>query len=136
GNPVTLGLGLVYGYVPYMILPFYGFLDRIEQSLLEAGRGLGASPARTFFRVTLPLSRQAILAGIVIVTLPMFGDYYTHDLLAHTTSTNMLGNLLDQNQSELSTGPYAAVYVIVLMILLLVPMAYYLHSTKKELEAR
>jgi ABC-type spermidine/putrescine transport system permease subunit I len=136
GNRFTLVVGLIYGYVPYMILPFYGFLDRIEANLLEAGRDLGASPARTFLRVTLPLSRQAILAGIVIVTLPMFGDYYTHDLLAHTTQTNMLGNLLDQNQSELSTGPYAACYVIILMILLLIPMAYYLHSTKKELEAR
>src|SRR5439155_27277729 len=91
GNPVTLVLGLVYGYVPYMILPFYGFLDRIEQSLLEAGRDLGASPASTFWRVTLPLSKPAIYAGLVIISLPMFGDYYTNNLLSGSPSTNMVG---------------------------------------------
>ena len=134
GYPVTLVLGLVYGYIPYMILPFYGFLDRIQQSLLEAGRDLGASPARTFVRVTLPLSRQAILAGIVIVSLPMFGDYYTHDLLSRTVKTTMVGNLLDRAVNDTGQGPSAAVLVIILMIILLVPMAYYLRSTSNELK--
>ena len=89
GKPITVILALVYGYIPYMILPLYGQLDRINQSLLEAGRDLGASPARTFRRVTLPLSRQAILAGIVIVTLPMFGDYYTNNLLGSTEDVDV-----------------------------------------------
>ena len=86
-------LGLVYGYIPFMILPLYASLDRIQESLLEAGRDLGGSGAQTFWRVTLPLSRPAILAGIVIVTLPMFGDYYTNDLLG-STKTSMFGNLI------------------------------------------
>ena len=136
GNPVTLVLGLVYGYVPYMILPFYGFLDRIEQSLLEAGRDLGASPARTFFRVTLPLSKQAILAGLVIVTLPMFGDYYTHDLLSPSPKTSMVGNMLDNAVTSIGQGPQAAVLVLILMFILLIPMIYYLRSTSRELRAR
>ena len=55
GRPITLILGLVYGYIPYMILPLYGFLDSIGASLLEAGRDLGASPGQTFLRVTLPV---------------------------------------------------------------------------------
>ena len=136
GNPVTLVLGLVYGYVPYMILPFYGFLDRIEQSLLEAGRDLGASPARTFFRVTLPLSKQAILAGLVIVTLPMFGDYYTHDLLSPSPKTSMVGNMLDNAVTSIGQGPQAAVLVLILMLILLIPMIYYLRSTSRELRGR
>ena len=69
GKPITVILGLVYGYIPFMILPLFGSLDRINQSLLEAGRDLGASPSQTFRRVTLPLSKPAILAGLVIVTL-------------------------------------------------------------------
>ena len=81
GKPVTVILGLVYGYIPFMILPLFGSLDRINQSLLEAGRDLGASPFQTFRRVTLPLSKPAILAGLVIVSLPMFGDYFTNNLL-------------------------------------------------------
>jgi len=136
GYPGTVVLGLVYGYIPYMILPFYGFLDRIQHSLLEAGRDLGASPARTFVRVTLPLSRQAILAGLVIVSLPMFGDYYTNNLLSGSPKTQMLGNLLDSARDTTGQGPLAAVLVLVLMIILLVPMGYYLRSTSNELKAR
>ena len=80
-------LGLVYGYIPFMILPIYASLDRIQESLLEPGRDLGASGRQTFWRVTFPLSRPAILAGIVIVSLPMFGDYYTNDLLSNNPRT-------------------------------------------------
>ena len=97
GNPVTVVLGLVYGYVPYMILPLFGFLDRIQTSLLEAGRDLGAGPVSTFWRVTLPLSKPAILAGVVIVALPMFGDYYTNDLLSQSPKTAMIGNLINES---------------------------------------
>ena len=81
GKPSTVVMGLFYGYVPYMILPLYGMLDRISGSTLEAARDLGAGQIRTFVRVTLPLSRQAILAGCIIVALPMFGDYFTQSLL-------------------------------------------------------
>ena len=63
GKGITVVLGLVYGYIPFMILPLFGSLDRIQQNLLEAGRDLGASASQTFRRVTLPLSRPAILAG-------------------------------------------------------------------------
>ena len=82
GRASSVILGLVYGYVPFMILPLYAFLDRIDRSLLEAARDLGASPFQAFRMVTLPLSMPAILAGIVIIALPMFGDYYTPDLLS------------------------------------------------------
>jgi ABC-type spermidine/putrescine transport system permease subunit I len=135
-NPVTLILGLVYGYVPYMILPLYGFLDSIGKDLLEAGRDLGAGSVRTFFRVTLPLSRPAILAGIVIVTLPMFGDYYTHDMLQGQPNTSMIGNILDSAVGQTGHQPQAAVLVLILVAILLLPMAYYLVSTKRSMEAR
>ena len=128
-------LGLVYGYIPFMILPLFGSLDRINQSLLEAGRDLGGSPYETFRRVTLPLSRPAILAGLVIVSLPMFGDYYTNNLLG-TTQTSMFGNLIDNAVTQAGRGPEAGSLVIILMIIVIVPMLYYLHETKRAAAAR
>jgi spermidine/putrescine transport system permease protein len=130
GQGLTVVLGLVYGYIPYMILPLFGSLDRIDRSLLEAARDLGASPARTFLRVTLPLSKQAILAGSIIVTLPMFGDYYTADLLSASPRTTMLGNLVD----HAINSPFvtrAASLVVVMMVLLLLPMLYYMFATAR-----
>jgi ABC-type spermidine/putrescine transport system permease subunit I len=134
GKAITVILGLVYGYIPYMILPIYGQLDRINASLLEAGRDLGASPAQTFWRVTLPLSKQAILAGLVIVTLPMFGDYYTNDLLG-TTKTAMYGNLIDTSVANAGQGPQAGALVIILIVLLMIPMAYYMRTTRRAAQA-
>jgi spermidine/putrescine transport system permease protein len=135
GRSITVILGLVYGYIPYMILPFYGFLDRIEINLLEAGRDLGASPASTFWRVTLPLSKPAIYAGLVIISLPMFGDYYTNNLLSGSPSTNMIGNLIDDSVNSFGQGPEGAVLVLLLMLILIAPMAYYLRSTSRAQEA-
>jgi spermidine/putrescine transport system permease protein len=133
GKPSTVILGLVYGYVPFMILPLYGMLDRIDGATLEAARDLGGSQVRTFFRVTLPLSRQAILAGCVIVALPMFGDYFTQTLLASTRQTAMFGNLIvsSMDSSLVNTG---ASLVIVLIVVLTLPMFYYLRSTNAARE--
>jgi ABC-type spermidine/putrescine transport system permease subunit I len=133
GKPLTVILGLTYGYVPYMILPLFGVLDRIPSSTLEAARDLGAGQVTTFLRVTLPLSGQGILAGIVIVSLPMFGDYFTQTLLAGTRNTAMIGNLIVSSiQSSLvQTG---ASLVLILLVLLILPMLYYLRATSKATE--
>ncbi len=130
GEPVTVILGLVYGYIPFMILPLFGSLDRIDQNLLEAGRDLGAAPAQTFRRVTLPLSKPAILAGLVIVSLPMFGDYFTNNLLG-STKTSMFGNMIDNALGEPGRTPEAASLVLILMVLVIVPMMYYLRETRR-----
>jgi ABC-type spermidine/putrescine transport system permease subunit I len=134
GRPVTVILGLVYGYIPFMILPLFGSLDRIETSMLEAGRDLGASPFHTFRRVTLPLSRPAILAGLVIVSLPMFGDYYTNDLLG-SERTSMYGNLIDNAVGQAGQGPEQGSLTLILMVLVIVPMLYYLRETRRLQEA-
>ena len=133
GKASTVVIGLIYGYVPYMVLPLYAMLDRIDRSTLEASRDLGAGQTQPFLRVTLPLSRQAILAGCIIVTLPMFGDYYTQTLLASTRGTSMFGNLIVSSidSSLVNTG---ASLVVIMMILLLIPMLYYLRSTVRARE--
>jgi len=134
GRPITVVLGLVYGYIPFMILPLFGFLDRIDQHLLEAGRDLGASSYQTFRRVTLPLSKPGILAGLVIVSLPMFGDYFTNNLLG-STSTSMYGNLIDSAVGQAGQGPEAGSLVLILIVLVMIPMLYYLRSTRRQTEA-
>ena len=133
GKPVTVILGLTYGYIPFMILPLFATLDRIPTSMLEASRDLGAGSVQVFRRVTLPMSRQGILAGLVIVALPMFGDYFTTTLLAGTRNTAMIGNLiLTATQSSLvQTG---ASLVLILLALLIVPMLYYLRATQRAQE--
>ena len=107
GQPTTVILALVYGYIPFLILPLFVALDRIDQRQIEAARDLGASPLSAFLRVTLPLSVPGILAGMVLITLPMFGDYYTADLVSASTQTNMIGNQIDEfmrQGSEKVTG--------------------------------
>ena len=133
GKPVTVVLGLVYGYIPFMILPLFAFLDRIPQTVLEAGRDLGASPFQTFRKVTLPLSKPGILAGLVIVSLPMFGDYYTNDLLG-SESTSMYGNLIDNAVGSAGQGPEAGSLVLILIVMVMLPMLYYLRSTRRATE--
>jgi ABC-type spermidine/putrescine transport system permease subunit I len=133
GNPITVILGLTYGYVPYMILPLYASLDRIPVSTLEASRDLGAGQVTSFLRVTLPLSRQAILAGIVIVTLPMFGDYFTTALLASTRDTAMIGSLIVSSVTS-SLVREGASLVLILLVLLIAPMLYYMRSTTRATE--
>jgi ABC-type spermidine/putrescine transport system permease subunit I len=130
GRASTVILGLVYGYVPFLILPLYAALDRIPRDLLEASRDLGASPAQTFRRVTLPLSKVGILAGAVIIALPMFGDYYTPDLLSGSPKTNLVGNQINL----FIHGPQptvGAALTVLLMSMLAVLMAYYLITTAR-----
>jgi putrescine transport system permease protein len=132
GNAYSVILALVYGYIPYFIVPVFAGLDRIDASQIEAARDLGATPLRAFLHVTLPLSRPSILAGSALVVLPMFGDYYTNDLISGSPRTNMLGNeinLFVQGGSEKNLG---ASLVIVLMAILAVGMAYYLVQTARD----
>lgn len=130
GKPYTVILGLAYGYVPYMILPLFGTLDRISSSSLEAARDLGAGQVSTFLRVTLPLSRHGIMAGIVIVTLPMFGDYYTTALLSSTRDTAMIGTLIVSSIGSALVQEGASL-VLLMLVALTLPMLYYLRSTSK-----
>ncbi len=132
GNPYSVIIALVYGYIPYFILPVFAGLDRIDRSQIEAARDLGASPWQAFLRVTLPLSRPSILAGSALVVLPMFGDYYTNDLISASPRTNMLGNQINlfvQGGPEKNLG---ASLVLVLMAILTVGMGYYLYQTARD----
>jgi spermidine/putrescine transport system permease protein len=129
GRAQTLVLGLVYGYIPFLILPLFAALDRIDGRLIEASRDLGIGPIRTFFKVTLPLSRQGMMAAGVITALPMFGDYYTQGLLAPSPKTSMLGNQIEIFLRSGASKQTGAALVLVMSMFLAVLMAYYLWST-------
>ena len=132
GQSYTVILGLVYGYIPYLILVLYAGLDRIDGSLLEAGRDLGLGRVRTFVRVTLPLSRQAILTGLLITVLPMLGDYFTNQLLSGTPGTAMIGNVIDGDLSTQAFQGQGAVLSILLLLILVIPMIYYVVATNRS----
>jgi spermidine/putrescine transport system permease protein len=131
GRPITVILGLVYGYVPFLVLPLFAALDRIDRSVIEASRDLGMGPARTFLRVTLPLSKHGILAAAVITALPMMGDYYTADLLSGSPKTSMIGNQIEFYLFEGSQKNAGASLVVILSVLLVAAMAYYLIQTDR-----
>ena len=131
GMHITVILGLVYGYIPYMILVLYAGLDRIDGSLLEAGRDLGLGRVRTFLRVTLPMSRQAILTGMLITVLPMLGDYYTNQLLSGAAGTTMLGNVINNQLSTPGLQGEGAVFSLLFLLVLMIPMIYYVIRTNR-----
>ena len=131
GRSITVVLGLVYGYIPFFVLPLFAALDRIDRSVMEASRDLGMGPLRTFLRVTLPLSKQGLLAATVITALPMMGDYYTADLLSGSPRTSMIGNQIEFFLFEGSQKNAGASLVVILSIMLMAGMAYYLVQTDR-----
>jgi spermidine/putrescine transport system permease protein len=132
GESVTVVLGLVYGYIPYLIMVLFAGLDRIDPALLEAGRDLGLGRVRTFIHVTLPLSRQPILTGLLITVLPMLGDYYTNQMLSGAASTSMIGNLIQGQLGTPGLEGQGAVLSLMLLIVLLIPMVYYVLATNRQ----
>jgi spermidine/putrescine transport system permease protein len=132
GNPYTVVLALVYGYVPFFIVPLYATLDRIDGRLLDASRDLGVGSVRTFLHVTLPLSRPGLLTAAVVTALPMFGDYYTNTLVSGSPTTTMIGNEIEFYLLGGSRKEVGAALVLLLSALLMALMAYYLISSQRS----
>jgi putrescine transport system permease protein len=131
GQPTTVILALLYGYIPFFILPLFVAIDRIDRRQIDAARDLGASPRSAFLRVTLPLSMPGILAGSVLIALPMFGDYYTADLVSASTQTNMIGNQIDEFMRQGSEKVTGAGLTLLLSTFLIFLMFYYLRTTRR-----
>jgi spermidine/putrescine transport system permease protein len=131
GSPITVILGLVYGYIPFLILPLYAPLERLDWRLVEAARDLGATSRQAFRVVTMPMAKAGVAAAAILIALPMFGDYYTNDLLSRSPKTEMLGNQIDYYINNSSQPQRGAVLVIMLSTLLLVALSWYLRSTSR-----
>jgi spermidine/putrescine transport system permease protein len=114
-----------------MILPLYAFLDRIDPRMIEAARDLGASPAKAIRMVTLPMSMPGILAATAIISLPLFGDYFTPDLLSGSPETSVVGNQISLYLRGGQDQTIGAALVVVLMLLLAIPLIAYLFATDR-----
>ncbi len=115
-NDGAVLLGLVYGYLPFMVLPIYATLERLDPALLEAAGDLGARPLATVFRVIVPLSRPGIVAGSVLVFIPCLGAYLTPDLLGGGR-TVLIGNLVQNQFTTARDWAFGSALSIVLMFL-------------------
>jgi spermidine/putrescine transport system permease protein len=115
-NDGAVLLGLVYGYLPFMVLPIYATLERLDPSLLEAAADLGARPVTAVFRVVLPLSKPGIVAGAVLVFIPCLGAYLTPDLLGGGRSV-LVGNLVQNQFTTARDWPFGAAVSVLLMAL-------------------
>ena len=131
GNPYTVVMGLIYGYVPYMLLPLFAALDRISPSLIEAARDLGASGFDLFRRVILPMSLPGIVAGTLLISLPMMGDYFTSDMLSKSPNTAMVGNLINLSIATPGQSGQAGTLLILVLLVLLIPMVLYTRSNAR-----
>ena len=132
GSPITVILGLVYGYIPFLILPLYATLERIDWRLVDAARDLGANPRQAFRLVTIPMSKAGLVAAGILIALPMFGDYYTNDLLSRSPSTEMIGNQIDFFLNASTQPQNGALLVLALSLFLLLFMSFYLRSTRQQ----
>jgi spermidine/putrescine transport system permease protein len=122
-NTGAVILGLVYGYLPYMVLPLYAAMEKLEPSLLDAAADLGATPAASVWRIVIPLSRPGIIAGCLLVFIPCVGSYLTPDLMGGG-KTVMIGNLIQNQFSTARDWPFGSGISFVLMALTLLVMRF------------
>ncbi|KUF08146.1 ABC transporter permease [Leucobacter sp. G161] len=133
GTHFSVIFGLVYNFIPFMVLPMFSSLQALDLRLLEAGSDLYASPVTTFRRVTLPLSMPGIVSGTLLSFIPMSGDYVvaSREFLGGT-STAMIGNVIESNFLQTQNYPMAAALSIVLMIIILIMIATYVRKSGAE----
>jgi len=123
-TPGAVLLGLVYGFLPFMILPIYASIDRLEPSLLEAASDLGARPRQTFWRVTLPLTAPGIAAGVLLVFVPVLGMFVIPDLMGGAKVT-LVGNLIQNQFLSARNWEFGSAASVVLMALVVIGLRIY-----------
>ncbi len=126
-------IGIVYTYLPFMILPLYANMEKLDGTLNEAAADLGSSPVNTFFKITLPLTMPGIIAGALLVFIPATGEYVIPDLLGGG-NVQMIGRQLYNEFARNIDWPVASAVAIVLLLLLVLPMAIYQHYQGKAAE--
>ncbi len=125
-------LGLLYGYLPFMVLPLYAAIERLDWSLVEAGRDLYASGAAAFRRITLPLSRPGIVAGSILVFIPSLGAYVTPDILGGAKTT-LLGNYIVTQFGAARNWPFGSSISGAILIVMLAVTVFYFRSGGRTL---
>lgn len=126
-------IGIVYSYFPFMVLPLYAALEKMDETLLEAAADLGCPRWKAFWLVTLPLSRPGIVAGALLCFIPIAGEFVVPDLLG-SSSTLMIGQTLWTEFFANRDWPVASSVAVVLLVLLVVPIVIYQHSQARAIE--
>ena len=120
----SLLIGMVYSYLPFMILPLYANLSKLDVRYLEAAADLGASPFKTFWLITVPLSKAGIIAGSMLVFIPSVGEYVIPELLGGA-DTLMIGRVLWDEFFSNNDWSMASAVAVVMILLILLPMAIF-----------
>jgi putrescine transport system permease protein len=128
-------IGLVYSYLPFMVLPIYATLEKMDEALLEAAADLGCPRGRAFWLVTWPLARPGVIAGALLCFIPIVGEFVIPDLLGGS-QTMMIGQTLWTEFFANKDWPVAAAIAVVLLCLLVAPMTIYEHLQKRALEGQ
>jgi putrescine transport system permease protein len=134
-TPTAVYIGIVYAYLPFMVLPLYTNLVKHDHRLLEAAYDLGARPWQAFLRITLPLSRAGIIAGSMLVFIPAVGEYVIPEMLGGP-GTAMIGKILWQEYFSNKDWPVASAVATVMLVLLIVPIVIFHRIQARELESR
>jgi len=128
-------IGVVYSYLPFMILPLYANLVKHDQSLLEAASDLGSSTFNSFWKITVPLSKNGVIAGCMLVFIPVVGEFVIPELLGGP-ETLMIGKVLWQEFFNNRDWPVASALAVVMLLILIVPIILFNRSQAKELEGK
>ncbi|WP_460454256.1 ABC transporter permease subunit [Arenimonas aestuarii] len=134
-TPVAVYIGIVYAYLPFMVLPLYANLVKHDHRLIEAATDLGAPPWKAFLTVTLPLSKAGIIAGSMLVLIPVVGEFVIPEMLGGP-DTLMIGRVLWQEFFNNRDWPVASAVAIVMLVLLIVPITIFHRYQSRELESR
>lgn len=132
-NAFSLQLVMVYAYLPFMILPLYTQLTKLDHRLLEAASDLGAGPVKSFFTITLPLSKTGIIAGSMLVFVPAVGEFVIPDLTAGSENL-MIGKVLWMTFFDQNNWPLASALAVVMAVLLVFPITLYHRYESRQLE--
>ena len=133
GTEWAVHLGIVYAYLPFMVLPIFASLEKLDGGLLEAAADLGATPFVAFLTVTLPLSLPGVLAGCLMMFIPAVGEFVIPDLLGGT-NTLMIGKVLWDEFFTNADWPLASAVAISLLVLLVAPIAVFQRQQARSLE--
>ena len=126
-TPFAVQIGLVYGYLPFMILPLYVALEQMDLSLIDAAKDLGASPRHAFWHITLPLSLPGILAGSMLVFIPTVGAFLTPDILGGG-KVSFIGNVIERQFKTFRDFPFGSALSLVLMLIVLAGTVLYFRA--------
>jgi len=133
-TPVAVYIGIVYTYLPFMILPIYSALERMDGSLLEAAEDLGCSRLKAFWLITVPLSKTGIIAGCFLVFIPTIGEFVIPSLLGGS-QTLMIGKVLWEEFFNNRDWPVASAVAVVLLLILIIPIVLFQRNEQKQREA-